>query len=211
MVKNVENVRKGVYKMILYFEEKNLLDIMYTYIINLREFFNWRNLPRSTTMCPCPWTWADGQGQGHIDVDVDMGRIDIRYYSSTFCPIQHFVHSTFCPIRHFGIQHFVSFDVISVRQFVPFDVLSHSAFLTFEHYVSSAFCPIPYFVCSTFCLIRNFGIRLFVPFDVLSFDVLSIRRLLLRHFVGEPCTSHTVQYNIIILNLNLLRASLDVS
>jgi hypothetical protein len=27
MVTNVENVRKGVFKIILYFEEKNLLDI----------------------------------------------------------------------------------------------------------------------------------------------------------------------------------------
>jgi hypothetical protein len=31
MVKNVENVRKFVFKMILFFEEKKLLDIMYTY------------------------------------------------------------------------------------------------------------------------------------------------------------------------------------
>ncbi len=29
-LKNVENVWKGVFKMILYFEEKNLLDIMYS-------------------------------------------------------------------------------------------------------------------------------------------------------------------------------------
>jgi hypothetical protein len=31
MVKNVENVRKCVFKIILFFEEKKLLDIMYTY------------------------------------------------------------------------------------------------------------------------------------------------------------------------------------
>jgi hypothetical protein len=78
--------------MILLFEEKkNLLDItVCSHIINSRKF-NRRNLPRSTDRdtWTWTWTWADGQGQGqgHMDVDVDMGRIDIIYYSSTFCPI----------------------------------------------------------------------------------------------------------------------------
>ncbi len=111
---------------------------------------------------------------------------DIINYSSTFCPIRHFVpfdvlshstfwHSTFCLIR----CYFYS-TICPIWRFVPFDLFY------VRYFVHSTFCPIRYFVCSTFCLIRHFGIRHFVPFDVLSFDVLSIRRLLLGHFVGEP-------------------------
>ncbi len=126
---------------------------------------------------------------------------DIIYYSSTFCPIWHFVpfdvlshstfwHSTFCLIR----CYFYSI-ICPIRRFVPFDIFY------VLYFVRSTFCPIRHFVRSTFGLIRHFSIRHFVPFDVLSFDVLSIRRLLLRHFVGEPTVLLPVGLPLFILPL----------
>jgi hypothetical protein len=98
---------------------------------------------------------------------------------STFCPIRHYFYSTFCPIWCYFYSTFCP-----IQHYVPFGPYY------FRHYVCSAFCPIRHFVRSTFCIIRHFVIRQCVPFDVLSFGVLYFRRLLLRHFVGEPFKWH---------------------
>ncbi len=110
--------------------------------------------------------------------------IHSTFCHSTFCPIRHYFYSTFCPIRYYFYSTFCP-----IRHYVTFG-LYH-----FRHYVSSAFCPIRHFVRSTFCIIWHFVIRHFDPFDVLTFDVLNFRRLLLRHFIGEPYFCHK-QYRL---------------
>ncbi len=103
-----------------------------------------------------------------------------------------FFHLTFCPIRRFSIRCFVPFGVFSIW-----------------HFFHSMFCPIRPFVPFDVSSIRRFvpfgifSIRCFVPFgvlafDVLSFDVVSIRRLWLQHFVGE--STKLLRYFYIYLN-----------
>jgi hypothetical protein len=101
--------------------------------------------------------------------------IHSTFFHSTFCPILHYLYSISCPIRCYFYSTFCP-----IRHYVPFGLYY------FRYFVRSTFCPILHFVRSTFCIIRHFVNRHFVPFDVLSFDVLYFRRLLLRHFVGEP-------------------------
>ncbi len=117
------------------------------------------------------WTWAGSTLYTILrhSVPFDILTFDVLSHST-------FWHLTFCLIRCF-----FCLTICPIRCFVPFDIFY------VRYFVRSTFCIIRYFVCSTFCLIRHFGIRHFVPFDVLSFDVLSIRRLLLQHFVGDPC------------------------
>jgi hypothetical protein len=175
----------------------------YVHIIYPR-IFNWRNLPTSTSMSLSVSVSMDTDRD--MDVDVDMGRwtrTGTCTWTWTWTWIwadpdvfRHFFHLTFFATSW---PVFFPFDVLSRSAFFPFGVFSirhffHSAFFPFGVSYYSTFCPIRRFSIWCFVLFGVFSIGRFVPFSVLSFDVLSfdvlyIPRLLLWHFVGEPCQS----------------------
>ncbi len=193
MVRNVES--KEIYLKWYYFLKKTIRH--YVHIIYPR-IFNWRNLHTSTSMSLSVSVSMDTDRD--IDVDVDIGRWT-RTWTGTWGwtwtwadpdVFWHFFHSTIFPPGglFFPIRRFVPFVVFSIRRFF------RSAFLTIRPFV-----PFDVFSIRCFVPFGGFSIRRFVPFgvlsfDVLSFDVLYFRRLLLRHFVGEPKVSfsHLMQF-----------------
>jgi hypothetical protein len=201
-------VRKcTVFKMMLFFEQQTIryYVTIRSCLVNLRKF-NWRNLPKSTSMSLSLSVSVsmdtdtdrdmdvdvDTDTDRDMDVDVDMGRWT-RTQTGTWTwtwadpdVFRHFFHSTFFPPvgLFFPNRRFVPFGVFSIQRFF------HSAFLTIQPFVPFDVFSIRRFFHSTFCPIRPFFHLTFCPirrsFDFLSFDVFYFRHLILRHFVGEP-------------------------
>jgi hypothetical protein len=113
-------------------------------------------------------------------MDVDMSRIDIIYYSSTFCPI-----------RHFDIRRFVPFNILA------FNILSHSMLFLFDNLSHSTLCPIRPLLLSIFCPFDVLYHSIFCLFDILSHSTFwhsafcPIRRFVVRRFVHSAFVTST--------------------